>query len=182
MIGSFVTRENFVDIIRREATVIDGIWCWRGICPGRTTVAEAKAAVLALGGELVIDQPDQLRIEYPQGYNLIMDNREGKPGPIAAIFIDISDAKFPSVSLGNVVANFGTPRFVRSRVAQGRPTWQRDIGFAPYLWIYVNGTQPRLEPQLPVTEIEFLGPERDPYTGYPDYYQLWKGFVALPQK
>lgn len=180
-IGKARNELTFAAMLRQDAQFKNGVWCWRQICPGHTTVAEAKTAITPLEGNIVIDEPDHLRIEYSQGYNIIIYN-DGKSEPVDAILIDISELDPRTVTLGDLVAEFGVPQLIQREVAQGRSTWQRSICFAPFLCADIIGNQPRIDTGLPVIEIDFLSPRTSPYDSrYQPWGQSWRGFVSLDE-
>ncbi len=159
-------------LIRRDVQIVSEVWCWREICPGRTTVANAREAILAWGGKLIVDEPDQLRANLPPGYTVILGNYERKPEPIDSTEIGPSATQLP-LYLGDVMVNFGRPLLV------DKETSGSFICFEAYLCIQLTASPSRLDPHLEVTSISLLT-SRSALHENERGSQVWKGFTRPP--
>src|SRR5260221_5937599 len=138
IIGASRNEDTWPTIVRVNANKVSGVWCWQKICPGRSSIAEAKNAILASGGKLIIDYSDQLRADYPEGYTVVLGNNENKSVPVDQIQISFSNGANLG-TLADVVLNFGTPNLVVYDRSRGYLIGQPDICFEGYLCAYVIG-------------------------------------------
>src|SRR5215470_11988517 len=77
IIGAANADQTFAAFLRRDAENRSDVWCWRGICPDKTTIAEARQAIMPLGGDIRYETPDSLQM-YTQGYSVIIYNSHGQ--------------------------------------------------------------------------------------------------------
>lgn len=180
-LGASKKESSFLTIIRNNAEKLDGIWCWQKICPGRSSIAEAKNAIFTSGGHLIIDYPDQLRADYPDGYIVVLGNNEYKAQPVDQIQIGFADGSSIG-TLTDAVLNFGAPKVIVYDGSRGYPIGQPDVCFEGYLCVYVSSvatnTQTRLDPNLMVKEIDFFSSITQPT----DADRAWRGFTSLPSQ
>jgi len=171
IIGASNTAPTFAAFLRHDAEIRNGVWCLRGICPDQTSIDEAKAAIVPLGGDIRFETPDSLQM-YTQGYSVIIYNNQGSPTPVSGIKIDT--LPFP---LGDMIAEFGSPISVQPFSYPASWQYQRAIGFGKSLWAIVLCDQPgRIEPQCEVSEISVISHEIMPST---DGFKPWTGFVSF---
>lgn len=174
IIGASNTEPTFAAFLRRDSEIRNGVWCWRGICPDQTSIDEAKQAILSLGGDIRFETPDSLQM-YTQGYSVIVYNSQGLPTPVSGIKIDALP-----FSLGDMIAEFGSPVSVQPFAYPAAWRYQRAIGFGRSLWAIVLCDQPdRIEPQCEVSEISVISREIMPST---DGFKPWTGFVSFVKR
>lgn len=173
-IGAANTEPTFAAFLRRDAEVRNGVWCWRGICPDQTSIDEAKQAILPLGGDIRFETPDSFQM-YTQGYSVIVYNSQGLPSPVSGIKIDALP-----FSLGDMIAEFGSPVSVQPFAYPAAWRYQRAIGFGKSLWAIVVCDQPGgIDPQCKVAEISVISREIMPNT---DGFKPWAGFVSFVKR
>src|SRR5258708_24094998 len=158
---------TFAAILRRDTEIQNGVWCWRGICPGQTTIGEARQAILPIDGVIAVDMADSLQMST-QGYSIFIYNHQGLPAPVSVIKIDALP-----FSLADLINEFGSPQLIQPFAYPADWRWQRAIRFGKYLWANIVCSQPSdIDLQCKVSEISFLSPhiKRDTTS-----YRRWKG-------
>jgi hypothetical protein len=173
VIGTSQKDRSLAAIVFNASQITDGVWCWQNICPGYTSLAEAKNSILLSGGKLTIDYFDQLRAEYPLGYTVIVGNLERNAEPVNLIMIGYSLTESSTMSLADVVVNFGTPILIER--APEQYLWPHYICFTSYLCVRTESVQSRLNYHLIVDEFDFFSAKTFPIRDY----QTWHGFTFL---
>lgn len=172
LIGISGKQETIVAIIRDDAQFLNGIWCWKTICPDRTTIAEAREIVLRSGGKLTIDLQNELLADFMGEYKARISVVQIPGDTVDWITIGYSQTLRPVDTLADAVISFGSPKIVRlptSAYSFGRSS----VCFENHLCVYLAGFQGRFEPYLKVDDIEFQSSEADRELAY----QTWKGFT-----
>ncbi len=168
---------SFGNNVRQDAQMIDGVWCWKKICPGTSSIADARAIIVQSGGRLIVDYPYFLRALSSEGFTIDLANHSYNASPVDEIRLRQSDPQAPDDILGDVIERFGAPQLQERDITRGYPIGQRGVCFDGFLCVYVETPQPRMDLQLTVKEIAFFSPSTRPFS----VYRRWKGFTAISQ-
>src|SRR5262249_44336938 len=125
-LGTSRPRLTLSYIISLDTEIINGVRCWKKICPEQSSIPEARNTILTSGGKLVIDAPSQLRANYQAGYSVVLGNAANRSSPIDVMNIGFTSGQSSPDTLGDAILNFGRP------IMQGRNYGDLYICFEGY--------------------------------------------------
>lgn len=175
LIGMSDKKETFAAVVRGDAQFVNGIWCWKLICPDVTTLTNARQIIIGSGGKLTINLQDDLTAEFVDGYTASVDTMPDSAGKVIFIRLKYVPTLQPIDTLADALLNFGSPQVVR--LPTSAYSFRRcSVCFENHLCIYLSGFQGRFDPFLKLDDIEFQSSDADRYL----VYQAWKGFAYYP--
>jgi hypothetical protein len=158
--------------LAQDANLDGDVWCWRGLCPGRTSLTHALAALHESGGDE--GQPAALDPTRParsgasrysvHRVTLVEANREWE----ARLLLSASathpdrldtlrlDTMFTTLRLVDLITTFGVPTLVSSTVSEGL-SWRTVFCFAHGVCTEVRSRYQRLGMQARVSQVYWFG-------------------------
>lgn len=152
--------DSFALHLIRETNVVDGVWCWRGICPGQTT-RSAAAQIVSAAADI---DPSAAK---PQTRYIAHRVRLGQDAALTANLILTTDTAdridtirlftvFTVLRLDDLIAQFGTPTLVSSSVGDAF-NWRTTICFTGGACALVFSRQQRLALPMRVSQLYLIG-------------------------
>jgi hypothetical protein len=158
--------------LRAESHIVVDGWCWRNLCPGRTTMRDAQAQLPQVGGAFIGTQFTTLRwrsLTEPQWHVELLP--DSKLTYVRTLFVFPEQA---GLTLGEMIRLYGQPRYVFSvLVNKSQLAW---VCFVHDLCatITMSLTDGKLRYWLPVREVAYA-----PNARYP-VVTAWRGFRHYP--
>jgi hypothetical protein len=128
-----------------DTRLIDQAWCWRGVCPGKTEIAVAKAQLADSDRDVLTQSEVGTAIEL-QWESLTNPAWYGRIDA-AGITVDAMHIHLPAdqMQLGDVMSQFGRPSFTFSQLSVSQKRGVRALGLATFI-CYEGGLCFTVEP------------------------------------
>jgi hypothetical protein len=174
--------DSLTATLYRDLQLIDSVWCWQGLCPGKTTLAQADAMYAA-----------NTAGRYQQGFNpnewiwqpsnaIWRVNLVYSSDDILTIIrVDTDRSQhpyLPQVTLVDMVLQFGTPAYV-SRALDSQPSTSKITMCSVQALCMITSVvgEPRLQMQTPLQNIFLRVPQVIVDQKIAEYYPPWRGFA-----
>jgi hypothetical protein len=153
-----------------------GVWCWKDICPGYTTLDDAKAKLK--GATIIRDAADSFQIiDLGTSYTFLADFQS----PNRLIRLIAIHRQSTIFALGYAVLRFGMPMSTIIEPLNDAPPWTYTIRFRYGVSVTVKGLLTQIEPHSSVVTIGFSSDNGPAYEEVdPINWRPWHGFESLP--
>ena len=172
LVGTSRGDDSFTAYLEAHLQKMSGIWCWRGICPKRTSFTQAKLQIQAFGEKILQNQIANLLIELrPAIYLNFYSMDSSESSPITVIDIDLRQN---AMLLGDTYRVFGVPMLVWLGT-NAAPISQRGLCFRGGVCAYFEGSDAKLSPFTSVMGLSIYGSN----TVIAEGYRPWTGYISL---
>jgi hypothetical protein len=152
--------DSFAQHLIRETEVVDGVWCWRGICPGQTT-RTAAAQIVSSASDI------DPTVSTQQTRYIAHRVRLGDNAALTANLILTTDTAdridtirlftvFTVLRLDDLITHFGTPTLVSSSVGDAF-NWRTTICFTGGACALIFSRQQYLALPMRVSQLYLIG-------------------------
>jgi hypothetical protein len=178
-------KESRLSTITREFQLIDGQWCWRGLCLEQTPLTEASRRLrdkTMFGDIIKVEDQGTSSVswqwdKHPDWYSLVARPRNGNN--ISHFSFSIRDAAF---SLADALRLFGTPQAVYIQGIGG--DLMIEICFAHEACMWIVQHTGLINPDAQIIGIDFMtaeafkaqvvyGVDSIPWRGFTNYTPGW---------